>query len=174
MRQYKAPGRASHIIKTFCLLLLMILDLYFSFYIFHVDATRIIEKDRQVNCQYPCKIENANQIDFSSEAAILPYVIEFNVLVYVMLMFWLFFSIWQTFTCRFKCKQFCYDFLTLFISFIVSTLLFAAELILYLTKLRIDGTLTIYTVWGNTACMIIYTLRRIGNSWYKASHGDIL
>eukprot|EP00826_Nyctotherus_ovalis_P054045 TRINITY_DN7059_c0_g2_i1.p1 TRINITY_DN7059_c0_g2~~TRINITY_DN7059_c0_g2_i1.p1 ORF type:complete len:194 (+),score=50.98 TRINITY_DN7059_c0_g2_i1:70-651(+) len=164
MKRYEAAGRTSHVIKTFCLVILMILDLYFCFHIFYVDVSRTIEDEREERCQSPCDISTANDINFSSESKGVAYVIGAQAFVYLMLIFWLFFSIWQTFLFRFRAGQLCKQFAFLFITYLISIALFAAEIGLYIDKLTDignDAELTIYEVWTNVPCMIVYALRRV-------------
>ena len=155
MRNYDIVGRTSHVVKTFCLVALMILDLYFSFHILYVDASRSLEDG----------YNGVNNIDFSAEARGLSYVIGAYFVVQLMLIFWLFFSVWQTFLFKFRAGDLCYQFSSLFMFFVLNFAFFIVEIVIYIIRVTDVGnsaTLTLYSMWKDTIYVVFFWIRRVG------------
>ena len=120
MKNYEIMGRGVHLLKTFILLCLMILDVYFSFHILYVDAGKKLTKHGTIN-----------DINFSVEEENLIYVIGVHFIVHLSLLFWMFFLIWKTFLFRFRIGTLCKDYAFLFILFVLNFTLYVLETAVY-------------------------------------------
>ncbi len=129
MKNYEILGRGGHLFKTFILLCLMVLDVYFSFHILYTDAGK-----KLVNTT------NVNDIDFSSEATSIAYIIGAHFIVHLATLFWLFFLVWKTFLFRFRIGTLCREFALLFIFFILHFGLYVAEEVIYIVILTARST----------------------------------